>query len=101
MDQPTISRVARSLMAARYSQPSPVGMYEMSASQTASGRSAAKSWSSRLGAIGKSCRLSVVRGVRRRPRRAESPISRMSRATRSRPIRTPSSRSSACTRGLP
>src|SRR3954463_11451367 len=38
----------------------------MSASQTASGRSAAKFRSSRFGAIGWSCRLSVVRGTRRR-----------------------------------
>ena len=101
MPQPTISRVAMSLIAARYSQPSPVGMYEMSASQTVSGRSAANFRSSRFGATGRSWRLSVVRGTRRRRRATVRPPSRMSRATRLRPIRTPSARSSAWTRGLP
>src|SRR5215210_203076 len=38
----------------------------MSASQTVSGRSAAKFRPSRFGATGWSCRLSVVRGTRRR-----------------------------------
>jgi hypothetical protein len=72
----------------------------MSASQTASGRSAAKRRSSRFGATGWSCRLSVVRGARRRIV-AESPPSRISRATLFRPTRTPRARSSAWTRGLP
>src|SRR5919112_4009753 len=45
----------------------------MSASQTWSGLSAVKFRASRFGATGRSWRLSVVRGVRRRPRRAESP----------------------------
>src|SRR5437763_443651 len=72
----------------------------MSASRTASCRSAAKFRPSRFGATGWSCRLSVVRGTRRR-RAAVRPPRRMSRATRPRPIRTPSSRSSAWMRGLP
>src|SRR5215212_1353416 len=63
----------------------------MAASQTRSGLSATKFRASRLGATGRSWRLPVVRGVRRRPRRAESPISRISRATRRRdaPARMP------------
>src|SRR4051794_35291777 len=75
MPQPTISRVAMSLIAARYSQPSPVGMYEMSASQTVSGWSAANFRSSRFGATGWSWRLSVVRGTRRRRRATARPPS--------------------------
>src|SRR3954447_7498382 len=51
----------------------------MSASQTVSGRSATKWRSSRFGATGRSWRLSVVRGGRRRPPRACRPISRISR----------------------
>jgi len=66
-----------------------------------SGLSAVKFRASRFGATGRSWRLSVVRGVRRRPRRAESPISRISRATRRRECRSPSRRSSAWTRGEP
>lgn len=54
------------------------------ASQTVSGRSAAKCRSRKLGATGRSCRLSVVRGGRRRPRRACRPISRISRTIRRR-----------------
>src|SRR4051795_2852411 len=49
MLQPTISRVARSSIAARYSQPSSVGRWLMSASQTGSGRSATK-WRAVVGA---------------------------------------------------
>src|SRR5215211_7886469 len=47
--QPTISRVPMSLIAARYRKPSPVGIYEMSASQTWSGLSAVKFRASRFG----------------------------------------------------
>src|SRR5215213_1684695 len=61
----------------------------MAASQTVSGRSAAKFRPSRFGATGWSCRLSVVRGTRRRRAAAVRPPRRMSRATRPRPIRTP------------
>src|SRR6185436_9465642 len=46
----------------------------MSASQTWSGLSAVKFRASRFGATGRLWRLSVVRGVRRRPRRAEGGI---------------------------
>ena len=68
MDQPRISRVAMSLTAARYSHPSSVAMNEISANQTWSGLSAAKLRASRLGATGRSWRLSVVvRGARLRP----------------------------------
>src|SRR3712207_1488709 len=73
----------------------------MSASQTWSGLSATKFRASRLGATGRWWRRSVVRGVRRRPRRAESPISRISRATRRRECRRPSRRSSAWIHGAP
>src|SRR3712207_7213995 len=59
----------------------------MSASQTASGRSAAKFRSSRFGATGRSWRLSVVRGARRpatppagrQPHRAHQPFDAPSR----------------------
>src|SRR5215218_10034850 len=54
-------------------------MYEMSASHTVSGRSATKERPSRLGAIGRSWRLSVVWGRRRRPRWACRPMSRIIR----------------------
>ena len=50
--------------------------------------------------IGSLCFESVVR-LYRRFRRAAKPSVRMMRATRLRPTRTPSARSSACTRGLP
>src|SRR3954451_1662671 len=75
MDQPTISRVARSLMAARYKKPSSVGMYEMSANHTVSGRSATKERPSKFGATGRSWRLSVGWGRRRRPRLGRRPLS--------------------------
>ncbi len=51
MLQPTISRVAMSLTAARYSQPSSVATYVMSASQIVFGRSASKARWSRFGAM--------------------------------------------------
>src|SRR3954469_3989175 len=72
----------------------------MSASQTWSGLSAVKFRASRFGATGRSWRLSVVRGVRRRPRRAESPISRISPATRRRECRSPSRRSTYMSTGV-
>ena len=101
MPRPTTSRVAGSPVAARCSQPSPVGRWPMSASRTVSGRSATKWRSSRFGATGGSWRLPVVRGGRRRPRRACGPISRTSRATRRRECRRPSRRGSAWTRREP
>ena len=101
MPRPTTSRVAGSPVAARCSQPSPVGRWPMSASRTVSGRSATRWRSSRFGATGGSWRLPVVRGGRRRPRRACGPISRTGRATRRRECRRPSRRGAAWTRREP
>ncbi len=100
VDQPTTRRANRSMATARYSQPSFVQMYEMSAPHFSSGPAAAKSRSSKFGATGQAWWLSVVR-LNLRFCRARSPFSRIKRAVRRRPNGKPLSRSSRVMRGLP
>ncbi len=52
IDQPTTCRLNRSMIAARYSQPSSVATYVISLVHTASGVAGEKSRASRFGAIG-------------------------------------------------
>ena len=73
----------------------------MSASQTASGATASKLRSSRLGAIAWEWRLSVVIGARRLPRGGRMPFSRMSLATVRFEVRKPRASNSAWIRGAP
>lgn len=99
--QPTIRRENTSSTTARYSHPSPVGTYVMSAVQVRFGADAVKS------RLTRSCGGTTAgsRRVRPRLRRRCTPsirAARISRATRLRPTRTPnSSRSSAWIRGAP
>ena len=65
MAQPTIAREYTSRTAARYSQPSRVGMYVTSLSQQALGRSALKHRLTKLGKISLVLRESVVTRKRR------------------------------------
>jgi hypothetical protein len=60
IDQPTIGRLTKSITTAKYSQPSPVATYVMSATQARLGRQPSKRRSRRLGATGKRCLESVV-----------------------------------------
>lgn len=57
---PTTSQVNKSLMPARYSQPSAVGTYVMSVTQVSFGRVAAKVCTNTLSATGSVCVESVV-----------------------------------------
>jgi len=104
--QPTTRRDARSRITARYSQPSRVGMYVMSAAQTRSHApkvgfvsSVKRRWST-FGAAGWAAFRRVVTrnfGVLF----ARMPASRMSRATRCLPHVMPCAVVSVCMRGLP
>ena len=60
MDQPTTRREYRSSTAARYSQPSRVGMYVMSATHDSFGDAGSNCRSRRFSATGRSCLESVV-----------------------------------------
>jgi hypothetical protein len=86
MLQPTTWRLWRSSTAAKYNQPSSVGMHVMSLDQTWFGAAGLKSRCSRSGATGKLCRLSVVTTNLRLPR-ARMPCRLMRRRTRSLPTR--------------
>ena len=101
MAHPTTRRLKASSTAARYSHPSPVGTYVMSASHKRSGANGVKSRWIRSGAGAAAGSLTVVRGRRRRRWHPASPAPRISRATRLRPCRRPAARSSAWRRGLP
>ena len=70
-------------------------------SRGAGGRGRGRDRPSRFGAMGWSCRLSVVRTRRGRAARPRSPASRTRRATRWRPTRRPRTRRAAWTRGAP
>src|SRR6266568_7284741 len=81
IDHPTTRRENRSSTTARYSHPSAVQMYVVSATHLVLGSAALKSRWSRLGATCAPGSLCVVT-VRCRGRRAKSPCSRIRRATR-------------------
>src|ERR1700731_274493 len=73
IDQPTTRRLNRPITTARNSQPSLVGMWVMSPVHARFGAAIAKLRFSRLGAIGKPCRLSVVVTRKRRLPRGGGP----------------------------
>jgi hypothetical protein len=101
MDQPTTLREKASSTTARYSQPSSVRCWVMSATHSRSGAGGVNRRSTRSGAeaAAGSRRVSPWRRRRWTPM---IPALRISLATRLRPARTPSPRrSSAWTRGAP
>src|SRR5204862_7671653 len=98
---PTTFRLHRSMTAARYSQPSPVGTYVMSAAQARSGSAWSKHRPSTLGAIGWAWDESVVRTRNRRRTTDRMPRARISRATVFSQHATSFAFSAWYTRGLP
>jgi hypothetical protein len=90
----------RSMMTAKYSQPSSVAIYVTSPAQTRSGCPGSKLRFSSLGAMGSECRESVVQRnfLFCAPFR---PLSRISSLTRFLLMRTPRARSSGAPGGLP
>src|SRR5271169_350692 len=72
IDQPTTLRLNRSTTTARNSQPSSVAIYVRSPTHAWLGAATVKLRLRRLGAIGRSCRLSVVVTRNRRLPRARS-----------------------------
>jgi hypothetical protein len=99
IDHPTIRRLNRSSIAVRCSQPSPVEIEVMSATQTRSGASVRNHLRTRSGAG-----PSSPGPLRQRLRRMCTPCSlawRISLATRLRVTRMPSARSSAVILGAP
>jgi hypothetical protein len=100
IDQPTIMRLNRSSTTARYSHPSRVGIYVMSAHHDAFGPEGSKSRSRTFGATGRRWLESVVR-TNRRGIRALTPWALMSLATVFSEHAWPRAFNSAAIRGLP
>ena len=100
IDQPTTWRLNKSMITARYSQPSSVATYVMSLVHTTSGTCGLNCRSRRFGATGSLWLLSVVALNLRLPR-ARMPCRLMSLRTRSLPTRMPRASSSFQIRGQP
>ncbi len=100
IDQPTTRRAYRSSTAARYSQPSRVGMEVLSATHAAFGDSGANCRPSRLSATGRSWLESVVQR-NFRAILAAMPFCCIRRPTVFTQQSCPRAASSACPRGLP
>jgi hypothetical protein len=90
IDQPTIIRLPRSMITARYTQPAAIAMAVMSAHHTVSLLVTANSLFTVFGAMGSACPESVVARNRRRTRPRTSARLRIAvrRAPGSPPIRT-------------
>jgi hypothetical protein len=101
IDQPTALRLNKSMTNARNNQPSSVSMYVMSPVHAWLGPGGVKLRFTRFGAIGRSCRLSVVTTRKRHLPRARMPCFCISRRTRCLPTRTPRLTSSRQIRGQP
>ena len=99
--QPTIRREKASRTLASHSGPSPVGMREISATQSRLGAAAVKLRSTRSGAGVAFGSWRVEQRQRLRRKAPCRPWLAISRSTRLREVRIPSRRSWACTLGAP